>query len=156
MDYNNQPNQPEENGVFSVLCAQLAAAGHKLTLPRKVMLEYFISAEPHKTAEDIYIDLRPRGLGRATVFRTLKLFLETGIAEKCSIGGKAGFELAPAEKDTHHHHMICVKCGRITEFFIPEMEELQAGEAARHGFKPLSHSFEIRGICADCDRNNTL
>ncbi|MDD4004112.1 MAG: Fur family transcriptional regulator [Elusimicrobiaceae bacterium] len=137
--------------LMDSFCRRLAAAGHKLTAPRKAMLGYFLASNPHKTAEDIYLDQRPSGLGRATVFRTLRIFLESGLIVKCAIGGKYGFELAPSSPERHHHHMLCVKCGRIIEFSSPAMEACQEAETRRHGFTPLAHSFEIRGLCRNCN-----
>lgn len=136
--------------LFEPLCRKLAAAGFKLTGPRKVLLRYFTEVCPHKTAEDIYLDLRPQGLGRATVFRALKIFVDAGVVEKCVMGGKAGFELSSCSEGGHHHHMLCVKCGCVIEFSSPAMEALQDAETRRHGFTPLAHSFEIRGLCRKC------
>ncbi|MFA6582969.1 MAG: Fur family transcriptional regulator [Elusimicrobiaceae bacterium] len=140
---------PLDQARYGELAARLAAAGYKNTGPRAILLRYFLAGRGHKTAEEIYLDLRGQGLGRATVFRNLAVFLKTGIAEPCQLAGKTGFELAGGPSG-HHHHMVCVKCGMIIEFFSPEMEKLQESEVLKHNFRAITHTLEIRGVCARC------
>ena len=84
-----------------------------------------------------------------TVYRTLKLLTECGVAFERKFGdGLTRYELAD---ETHHHdHLICVDCGKIIEFEEPKIEELQEKIAARYGFVLKTHKHEMYGSCADC------
>ena len=85
----------------------------------------------------------------ATVYRTLKLLTECGVAFERKFGdGLTRFELA--DDESHHDHLICVDCSKIVEFEEPEIEGLQARVAARYGFMLKSHKHEMYGSCADC------
>ena len=79
----------------------------------------------------------------ATVYRTVKLFEESGILEKHDFkGGKARYEQSP---DTHHDHLIDVNSGEIIEFVDEEIENLQNKIAAKHGYKLVDHRLELYG-----------
>ena len=91
-------------------------------------------------------------MGYATVYRTLKLLKECGLAEERHFAdGQARFENVEAEH--HHDHLICESCGRIIEFVQPRIEELQEELAHRYGFVATTHKMEIYGICKECREN---
>jgi Fur family ferric uptake transcriptional regulator len=88
------------------------------------------------------------------VYRTLKLLTESGVAQEHHFGdGHTRFELADSE--AHHDHLICVECGKITEFEEPAVEQLQERIASRHGFEIRAHKHELYGICSECQRKRT-
>lgn len=128
------------------LKAALKLSGRKVTRRRLEVLEAILNSGAHKSAEDLYAALRGQ-VGRATVFRALKLLTELGFAARTDIAGRAGFEAAGRK---HHDHIICVKCGRIEEFCNPAIEALQNRELKKRGFSPVSHSLEISGVCRAC------
>ena len=89
-------------------------------------------------------------VSKATVYRTLKLLAECGVASERRFGdGLSRYELAD-DGDEHHDHLICTNCGEITEFEDPRIEKLQDSIAVKHGFKLTSHKHEMYGICAKC------
>ena len=125
--------------------------GLKATAQREDIAQVFFAAERHISVEELYSDVRqinPR-VGYATVYRTLKLLKECGLAaERHFADGQARFE--KLEEERHHDHIICERCGRIVEFNHPQMEQLQAKVAQRFGFIATTHKMEIYGICQEC------
>ena len=108
-------------------------------------------AKGHLTLEEIYEGLRPvqPGIGRATVFRTVKLLEEIGLAARVTFAdGQPRFEYAHERR--HHDHMICVECGETLEFSSPAIERLQDRAARARGFEMLWHRHEMFGRCARC------
>lgn len=131
--------------------AYLAAQGLKSTRQRDLVLEEFLSDGAHLSTEELYLRLRkkhPR-IGYATVYRTLRLFAESGIAEQHHFGdGQARYE--SILEDDHHDHLICTHCGKILEFEDPQIEKLQKKVAREHGFTIDKHRLELYGRCQDC------
>lgn len=124
------------------------------TAQRRLIVDTFFDGHPHVTIEDLLAEVRgrDRGIGYATVYRTLKLLAESGVASERRFGdGLSRYELAD-DDDDHHDHLICVSCGTITEFEEPRIEKLQDAVAERHGFRVESHRHELYGVCAACQR----
>ncbi|MFO0549449.1 MAG: transcriptional repressor [Polyangiaceae bacterium] len=134
------------------LDAYMAKKHLRSTSQRRIIVDTFFKGESHVSIEDLLRDVRAqdRGIGYATVYRTLKLLAECGVASERRFGdGLSRYELADAEDD-HHDHLICTTCGKITEFEEPKIERLQEQIAARHGFRVTSHRHEMYGVCASC------
>ena len=127
----------------------LKNAGLKATLPRLKILELFErSKERHLSAEDVYKILINTGedVGLATVYRVLTQFEEAGLLSRHHFeSGKAVFEI---NEGTHHDHIVCVKCGRVEEFYDEEIEKRQQQAAESRGFTMQEHSLMIYGICS--------
>ncbi|MFO0613328.1 MAG: transcriptional repressor [Polyangiaceae bacterium] len=122
------------------------------TAQRRLIVDTFFGGTPHVTIEDLLAEVRThdRGIGYATVYRTLKLLAECGVASERRFGdGLSRYELAD-DGDEHHDHLICTTCGEITEFEDPRIEKLQETIAEKHGFKLTSHKHEMYGVCAKC------
>jgi Fur family ferric uptake transcriptional regulator len=128
----------------------LKNAGLKATLPRLKILELFEkSVERHLSAEDVYKVMITTGedVGLATVYRVLTQFEEAGLLVRHHFeSGKAVFEL---NHGNHHDHIVCVKCGRVEEFFDEEIERRQQQAAESRGFIMQEHSLMIYGMCAN-------
>jgi Fur family ferric uptake transcriptional regulator len=114
-------------------------------------VETFFHSHSHITIEELLGQVRsadPR-VGYATVYRTLKLLAESGVANERHFGdGVTRYELA--DGDTHHDHLICIECHGITEFEEPRIESLQDEVARTHGFDLRTHKHELYGLCSDC------
>ncbi len=139
--------------ILQTFQEHLGRRGLKLTRQREEILRCLMSAQRHLGVDEIYLLLKKQdpSIGRATIFRTVKLLQECGlVAEVGSSNGRAKFELK-ADRP-HHDHMICIECGRIIEFQSPMMERFQDGAIRRHGFVALWHRHEIFGRCHDCQR----
>ena len=133
--------------------ADLKRAGLKAPLPRRRVLEMLeVSPDRHVGAEDLYRALLAAGesIGLATVYRVLTQFEQAGLVIRHNFdSGSAVFELAAGE---HHDHLVCVRCGRVTEFVDETIEQRQRKIAARNGFTMTDHSLIIYGVCSDCGR----
>ncbi len=131
--------------------------GLKATAQREDIAQVFFSTNRHLSVEELYSAVRqvnPR-VGYATVYRTLKLLKECGLAEERHFAdGQARFE--NVEKAHHHDHLICERCGRIVEFVHPQIEQLQEQVAHRLGFVATNHKMEIYGICQECREGRDL
>jgi len=129
----------------------LTAQGLKSTRQREQILDEFLRSGAHLSAEDLYLRLRKKhpNIGYATVYRTLKLLAECGIAEERHFGDKQTRYEATAGQE-HHDHLVCQQCGSIIEFEDPRIEELQIEVARAHGFRISHHRLELYGTCSKC------
>ncbi len=136
--------------------AHIRARGLKHTRQRDEILDAFFAVGGHVSIDELLarVQLRMPGVGYATVYRTLKLFLEAGVAhERHFQDGQSRYE--PVVADAHHDHLICLDCGTIFEFEDPEIERRQAEIAERLGLTVTVHRHEIYGRCragAACPR----
>src|SRR5258706_8030032 len=134
-----------------LLSAYMERKGLRSTEQRRLIIDTFFKGPAHVTIEDLLGQVRsadPR-VGYATVYRTLRLLAESGVASERHFGdGVARYELA--DGDTHHDHLICVECQGITEFEEPRIETLQEEVAKQNGFELRTHKHELYGICARC------
>jgi Fur family ferric uptake transcriptional regulator len=141
-------NMTEEQEVF---LKHIQKAGLKRTSQRDLILDVFLRTEEHLSSEDLYglVKKKDTTVGQTTVYRTLKLLTEAGLAREVRFGdGRTYYE--HNYKHEHHDHMICTECGRIIEFFSAELEALQDQMAAKFEFQPTQHSLRILGICIEC------
>jgi len=132
-----------------------SSKGLKSTRQRDIILDCFLSCDQHLSTEELYLKLKEimPGIGFATVYRTLKLFAESGIAREIQFGdGQTRYEHLQAGE--HHDHLVCTKCGAIMEFENETIEKLQAEVARNHGFKIINHKLELYGICAKCNSSS--
>jgi len=129
----------------------IAEKGLKSTRQRDLVLECFLSSDCHLSTEDLYMKVRAKNpsIGFATVYRTLKLFAEAGIAREIHFGdGQSRYEhVAEGE---HHDHLICTRCGAVQEFQNEAIEELQQEVAEQFAFQVETHKLELYGICSKC------
>lgn len=140
----------------------LKSSGLKATVPRMKILELFqkkaleTDSERHMTAEDVYRLLlaEDRDIGLATVYRVLTQFEQAGLLERHHFeSGKAVFEL---NQGNHHDHLVCLQCGRVEEFYDPEIEKRQARIAKERGFSLHEHALTLYVDCtkAPCPFRN--
>jgi len=134
----------------------LREAGLKTTKQRRALFECFAKVEGHVSLDEMLLKVQQvvPGVGYATVYRTMKLFVQAGIAEERQFGdGQTRFEPIAGEHD-HHDHLICRTCGAIFEFEDEEIERRQAAVAAKHGLRIVDHRLDIWADCtapADCE-----
>ena len=130
---------------------ELKNTGLKATLPRLKILEIFQrGAQRHMTAEDVFrVLLEERSdIGLATVYRVLTQFEQAGILIRSNFeSGKAVYEINEGQ---HHDHFVCTSCGKVEEFYDPEIEKRQQMVAAAKGWVVHDHSMALYGRCADC------
>lgn len=124
----------------------LTEQGLKFTKQRRTIARVFFDSGRHLSLNEVHELARAEhgSVGFATVYRTMKLLAESGLAHEHKFAeGQVRYEPA----GDHHDHLICVKCGKIVEYEDHEIERLQEELAARHGFKVVGHRHEIYGDC---------
>ena len=125
--------------------AKCISKGVKLTDQRKIIAKIMSESKDHPDVDELYTrasKIDPK-ISIATVYRTVKLFEESGIVEKHDFkGGKARYEQSP---DEHHDHLIDINSGEIIEFVDKEIEKLQNEVAKKLGYKLVDHKLELYG-----------
>lgn len=128
---------------------------HERELPftrqREAVARALFGSGRHLSADDVAGRLRERGenVGKATVYRTLNLLVEMGLATEHDFNeGFKRYEMKVGA--THHDHLVCTSCAQVTEFRRGELQELQDAVASAHGFTPYTRQLKIYGLCADC------
>ena len=138
-----------------ILLEHLQRAGLRRTSQRDLILEMFLRTEEHLTSEDLYrlVQREDPTVGHTTVYRTLKLLTEAGLAREVRFGdNKTYYE--HHYNHQHHDHMICTGCGKVIEFYSPEIEALQDQMADNFGFRPTHHSLRLWGVCSECQKES--
>jgi Fur family ferric uptake transcriptional regulator len=138
----------------SIFLEHIQRAGLRKTSQRDLIMETFLSTEEHLTIEDLHrlVQRRDPTIGHTTVYRTLKLLTEAGLAREVRFGDNKTYFEHHHDHD-HHDHMICTACGRVLEFFSEAIENLQDEMAEQFGFLPTHHSLRMWGLCSDCQRS---
>ena len=124
----------------------------RLTLQRELVLKRALKYL-HFTAEQLVADIQSvnASISRASVYRTLALLHDVGVIEKHDFRyGAPNYEVTFGK--AHHDHLMCVKCGEIIEFQEPRVEQLQDDVVKRYGYKLLSHTHKLYGLCSKCQK----
>ncbi len=128
----------------------LTTKGLKLTKERDEILHEMLGMKKHFDPEELFIRLKTKGskVSRASVYRTIPLLIGSGLIEEVErVDRHAHYERV---SDDHHDHMICIKCGKVIEFYSPTLEMLQNETCQKEKFKGIRHSLEILGYCEKC------
>ena len=122
------------------------------TPQRKLILEVFLQLEGHIPIEDLHkrIHQQDPTIGIATLYRTMKLLVDAGLADIHTFNDKTTYERLYQVK--HHDHLICTNCGKMVEFEHPLIEKYQLDICERHDFTLKSHRMELFGICRECQK----
>jgi Fur family transcriptional regulator, ferric uptake regulator len=153
LSHDHRHDSPSLEHFRGILQDHMVKKGLRSTDQRRLIVETFFAAPNHVSIEELLADVRSKDprVGYATVYRTLKLLAECGVAFERRFGdGLTRYELA--DDASHHDHLICVDCGSITEFEEPRIEEIQEEVAARAGFILRSHKHEMYGVCPACQK----
>jgi Fur family ferric uptake transcriptional regulator len=144
-------NTPDERG--KIFEAFIADRGLKSTRQRTLILETFFGLDGHLSVEELWARVRQldQRVSVATVYRTMKLLSESGLAQARNFGdGQTRYEAAVGRD--HHDHLICTRCSAIIEFENDQIERMQDLVARKHGFKVVSHKMELYGLCRNCQK----
>ncbi len=137
---------------------EIKSTGLKATIPRQKILEVFqTNGVRHMTAEDVYRVLHNEGadVSLATVYRVLLQFEESGLLIRGNFDSdKSVYELNEGQ---HHDHLVCLDCGKVEEFYDPEIEQRQQQVANERGFTLQEHALSLYAHCTkfNCESRNT-
>lgn len=133
--------------------AHMRQRGLRATDQRRLIVDTFFEMGEHVTIDRLAELVRAKDsrVGYATVYRTVRMLVASGVAKERRFGdGHTRYELA--DEQAHHDLLICLACGRITEFEEPSLEPVQQRIAERHGFELHEHKHELYGLCRECRR----
>jgi len=124
----------------------LKSNGFKITIPRKVILQFIYSQKKPVSAEDL---IKKNICDQATIFRTLKQLVKKGVLQELYLTGERTYYQFNSSHKYHHHHLICDRCKNIIPLDICSLGPMLK-EAQRLGFKVLSHQVCLTGLCGKC------
>jgi len=133
------------------LHGHLRKVGLKQTAQRDTILHTFLETRDHLSIDELHrlVQKKDPRIGYTTVYRTLKLLSECGLASEVAFhDGIARYEHQYNRRS--HHHMVCTSCGSSVEFFSREVEELERQIGRKHNYATTRHTFQIYGLCEDC------
>lgn len=136
----------DETATRSNLTVILEDNGYRLTLPRREIIGVLDAKHEGFTAEEIVTELP--GLGRATVYRTLKLLLEIGAI--CRLNMLNGAPRYSPSRVEHHHHAVCVRCGSVSEFRAATLERFLRALGAEIPGVIVGHRIDLYVTCPNC------
>jgi len=148
LNFNFKKDAPIPKAHFKTA---LLNGGRKSTRQREEIFNIFQNSTGHRNLAQIHalVSKKIPRIGYTTVYRTMKLFTELGLAAQRKFAdGETRYE--PISGEEHHDHFICVGCGKIIEFEDEALETLQKRIAERFRFQTLHHRLELYGRCADC------
>lgn len=129
-----------------VLVKDLKDQGFKITGPRYRVIERLAGREGNFTAEELALELAP--VGRATVYRTLKLLLDRGLV--CKVVMSDGSVFYRMSHSMHHHHLVCVSCGATEDIGRCGVEDVLASVQQVTDYEVVGHRIEVYGFCPRC------
>jgi Fur family ferric uptake transcriptional regulator len=138
-----------------ILHRHLKRVGLKQTAQRDTILRTFLETREHLSLNELHGLVRKKDarIGFTTVYRTLKLFVECGLASEVAFhDGIARYEHQYNRRS--HHHMVCTECGSSVEFFSTEVERLEQEIGRKHNYVTTRHTFQVYGTCEDCRKRN--
>lgn len=141
----------QQQPILEKLSVHKSRLGLKSSNKRSFIIEYFLKADRHFTVEELYDEIKQKkpGISYSTVYRTLKLLAECGLASECTFGYSVS-RYEPIHQSQHHDHLICRKCGKIIEFENDKIEKLQKDVARKYRFHVSTHKLELYGLCSKC------
>lgn len=127
----------------------LKSKDQHLTQQRQTILNHLLRADRHLTQEEIYRALHAHGIGKVTIFRTLKTLEDCRLVTRVTPpNGRPRYEVT--KERPHHDHLVCLECGGITEVQWPEVERIQDTTCKKYGFSTAYHRHEVFGRCRAC------
>ena len=141
------------NEAEKVFMDYISKKGLNITPQRKFIVETFLETEGHFSAEELtnLVNEKAPEIGQATVYRTLKLLIDSGLADSLDFGcGVSLYEHAYGHK--HHDHLICIECKKRVEFVEPVIELKQEELARKNGYTLTRHRMYLYGLCQECQK----
>jgi Fur family ferric uptake transcriptional regulator len=139
----------------SIFHDHLRRVGLKHTGQRDTILRAFLDTRDHLSTDDLFRLVRKTDerIGFTTVYRTLKLLAECGLASEVAFNdGIARYEHQYNRRN--HHHMVCTECGGSVEFFSTDIERIEREIGRKNKYLTTRHTFQIYGVCGNCQKKS--
>ncbi len=139
-----------------ILHRHIKSVGLKHTAQRDTILRTFLETREHLSTDELHrlVKKQDPKIGFTTVYRTLKLLTECGLASVVSFNdGVARYEHQYNRRS--HHHMVCTECGSSVEFFSPEIDRLEQEIGRKYRYATTRHTFQIYGLCEECRKKHS-
>ena len=155
---DDQPSISRENvrEAEAIFLQHLRRVGLKQTDQRSTILRTFLETHEHLSTDELHrlVKKKDPRIGFTTVYRTLKLFADCGLASEVAFhDGIARYEHQYNRRS--HHHMVCTQCGASVEFFSPQVGEIEQEIGRKHHYLTTRHTFQIYGVCERCSRKDS-
>jgi Fur family transcriptional regulator, ferric uptake regulator len=140
-----------------MLHQHLKRVGLKQTAQRDIILRTFLETRDHLSTDELHrlVQKKDAGIGYTTVYRTLKLLADCGLASEVAFhDGVSRYEHQYNRRS--HHHMVCTECGSSVEFFSPQVRQLEQEIGRKYHYLTTRHTFQIYGICEECRGKNEV
>lgn len=148
----------KKTAIMNTLKKKIRENKYKFTNQRQIILQAFLdSRENHMSAEDVYEIVRVDNpdIGLATVYRSLELFTQLELLKKLDFGdGRSRYELNDRNINHSHHHLICLGCGKVTEFSYDFLNDIRDKIKKESGFDIVDYQLKFYGYCKDCAKKN--
>src|SRR6266849_5419836 len=151
IDDHAPPTREAMREAEDIFYKHLKRVGLKQTAQRDTILRTFLDTRDHLSTDELHrlVQKKDARIGYTTVYRTLKLLAECGLASEVAFhDGIARYEHQYNRRS--HHHMVCTECGGSVEFFSREVDQLEQEIGRRHHYTTTRHTFQIYGMCEDC------
>jgi Fur family ferric uptake transcriptional regulator len=134
--------------------AEAAGGTVRSTRQRAMVREQLGRSDAFRSAQDVFSELRARGegVGLSTVYRHLQALSAAGDADMVRTDAGESLYRLCGQDNRHHHHLVCRRCGLAVEIEGRSVERWAEKVAEESGFVQVEHTFELRGLCADCGR----
>src|SRR5258708_10206792 len=156
IDDHAPPTREAMREAQDIFFKHLKKVGLKHTEQRDTILRTFLETRDHLSTEELHrlVQKKDAGIGFTTVYRTLKLLAECGLASEVAFhDGIARYEHQYNRRS--HHHIVCTETGSSVEFFSQEVDQLDQEIGRRHHYATTRHTFQIYGVCEDCRKKVT-
>ncbi len=151
VDDRSSVSRQSVRAAEAIFHQHLKRVGLKHTGQRDTILRSFLQSREHLSTEELHrlVKKKDPSIGFTTVYRTLKLLAECGLASEVAfLDGITRYEYQLNRRS--HHHMVCTECGGSVEFFSPEVSRLERKIGRKHRYLTTRHTFQIYGICERC------
>jgi Fur family transcriptional regulator, ferric uptake regulator len=156
IDDHAPPTREAMREAQDIFFNHLKRVGLKHTEQRDTILRTFLETRDHLSTDQLFRLVRKKDpkIGFTTVYRTLKLLSECGLASAVPFpDGMSRYEHQFNRRS--HHHMVCTDCGASVEFFSPEVRKLEEEIGRKYHFEATRHNFQIYGVCEDCRKKTS-
>jgi Fur family ferric uptake transcriptional regulator len=140
--------------MFDSYVEALRSRGYRITPQREMIIEELASTNAHMAAEEIHdaIQKRTKALNIATIYRTLDMLVEEGLACKNDLG--SGFVVYAITRHGPHIHLVCRACGQVTEANQSLISDLGKDLQQKYGFAADLRHISLFGVCSECQEEN--